>query len=260
MSETFTDILVRKERHVLILTLNRPERLNALTQRMQEELGDHFAAAGDDADVRAIVLLANGRGFCAGADIAKLEGTANADVEGQLTQYPRFTARQTGIFKPTICAVNGVCAGAGLHFVADSDIVIASDLASFTDTHVDVGQVSALEPIMLARRMPLGAVLRMVVLGRRERLSAERALALGMITEIVAPEDLERRAIELARIAADVSPAAVQKSLQAIWESYNVSLSEGERRGFEMLIRHRAHPDASEGPRAFIEKRTPQWQ
>src|SRR6185436_7321501 len=89
--------------------------------------------------------------------------------------YPRFTARQAQVYKPVITAVNGVCAGAGLHFVADSDVVICSENATFVDTHVNVGQVTALEPIGLARRVPMGVVLRMVCMGKAERLSAQRA-------------------------------------------------------------------------------------
>ena len=253
-------IKVQREDGILVITLNRPERYNALTARMLHDLGDAFALAGRDPDVRAVVMLAEGRAFCAGADAGDLEGYAATAIEAQLAEpMPKFTARHVGIFKPTICAVNGICAGAGLHFVADSDIVIASQNASFTDTHVNIGQVTALEPIGLSRRMPLGAVLRMVILGKAERLSAAQALQLGMISEITPSETLRGRAMELARIAAGVSPAAVQLSLKAVWESLEQPLSRAYDQGYEILVRHRAHPDASEGPRAFLEKRNPVW-
>jgi enoyl-CoA hydratase/carnithine racemase len=156
--------------------------------------------------------------------------------------------------------VNGVCAGAGLHFVADSDIVIASSAASFVDTHVNVGQVTALEPIGLMRRMALGDVLRMVILGKAERLTAVQAKDARMISEVLEPDQLMPRAMELARIAAAVSPAAVKTSLKAIWHSLDMTLSQSYEVGYDMLIRYRSHPDASEGPRAFLEKREPNWK
>lgn len=244
---------------ILTIRLNRPERLNALTRPMLRELGDIFYAAGASSKVRVIILTGEGRGFCAGADAQSLSNSADQNVEQRLSENPRFTPRHCGIWKPSICAVNGVCAGAGLHFVADMDIVIASEAASFTDTHVNVGQVTALEPIGLARRIPLGAVLRLVMLGKAERLSAAQALELQLVSEVVPPEALLGRAQELARIVASVSAQAVQLSLQAVWQSFEMPLSEAYERGYEMLMRHRDHPDAKEGPLAFLEKRAPKW-
>lgn len=247
------------DRGILTITLNRPERLNALTRPMLRTLGSVLRAAGDSPQVRVIVMTGVGRGFSAGADAQSLSNSADMSVEERLAENPRFTPRHVGIWKPSICAVNGICAGAGLHFVADCDLVIASESASFTDTHVNVGQVTALEPIGLARRMPLGAVLRLVMLGKAERLSAAQALALNMVSEVVPPDQLMERAYALAAIIASVSPAAVQLSLEAVWQSFEMPLSEANERGFEMLMRHRDHPDAKEGPVAFLEKRPPRW-
>ncbi len=102
--------------------------------------------------------------------------------------------------KPVITAVNGVCAGGGLHWVADADIVIASSDATFVDPHVSIGQVSALETIALMRKMPAEAVLRMALVGSHERLTAQRAYELGMISQVVdPPEKLRDVAQELAR-------------------------------------------------------------
>jgi enoyl-CoA hydratase/carnithine racemase len=99
----------------------------------------------------------------------------------------------------------------------------------------------------------------MVILGRAERINAQNAYRLGMVTEVTAPEKLADRAIELADIAARVSPQALQSSLKAIWSSLELPLSEAYRKGYEDLVRHRAHPDAIEGPSAFLEKREPRW-
>ena len=98
-----------------------------------------------------------------------------------------FTAWHQKVWKPVITAVNGICAGGGLHFVADADIVIAAADAEFFDPHVSAGQVASFEAISLLRRIPAEAVMRMVFLGRFERLSAQRAYELGMVSQIVDP-------------------------------------------------------------------------
>lgn len=260
MIESQTDtLLIEQSGPILTIRFNRPDRLNALNRDMQNELERVFLLAGSDQSVRVIIVSGEGRGFCSGADVGSLQAGAKGSSDPAEVHVPLFTNRQTGIWKPTICAVNGVCAGAGLHFVADSDIVIASEAASFVDTHVNVGQVTALEPIGLLRRMSLSSVLRMVVLGKAERLSAAQALEVELVSEVVAADRLMARALELAEIVASVSPASVQRSLQAVWESYEMPLAKAYENGFDILIRHRSHPDALEGTSAFIEKRAPNW-
>lgn len=249
----------RRDAAILIITLNRPETLNALNRPMQARLQALFEEAATDSSIRAVVITGTGRAFCSGADVGHLGKQASLPMDQQLVKPPLFTARQNKLYKPVICAVNGVCAGAGLHFISDSDIVIASENAIFTDTHVNVGQVSALEPIGLMQRMPMTRVLRMVILGKAERLTAAQALDAELVSEVVAPEALMDRALELARLACAGSPAAMQVSLKLIWESLNLALDEAMERSFEQLVRYREHPDASEGPAAFKQKRDPKW-
>src|SRR5207248_4959858 len=132
----------------------------------------------------------------------------------------RFTAWHVGVTKPVIAAVNGVCAGAGLHFVADADIVIASRDATFLDPHVSVGQVSAFETIALVRKSPMEAIARMALIGRYERVSAERARQLGILSEVVDPPTrLRERAQELGETIAKNSPAAMAATKKALWEA-----------------------------------------
>jgi enoyl-CoA hydratase/carnithine racemase len=256
---------VERHGHVGVLTLDDPETLNALTGEIFAGLCDAWAEFDADPEIRVVVVTGTGRGFCSGANVGRLEDTAKAsEAAGDARRaedetWPPFTARHVGFFKPVITAVNGVCAGAGLHFIADSDIVIASERASFVDTHVNVGQVTALEPIGLARKVPLERVLRMVVLGRHERVSAEEALRINLVSEVVPEGELMDRAMELAGWAAEASPAALQRSIRAIWESLEYGLDDGYRNGWKYLVEHRRHPDAAEGPRAFAEKREPKW-
>jgi enoyl-CoA hydratase/carnithine racemase len=245
---------------VLRITFNRPDKKNALTREMLLDLNRLLKSAGTDKRVRVILFTGAGDAFCAGADVSGLARSAATPLEERLAYDPRFTPRHCGIYKPSICAVNGVCAGAGLHFVADCDIVIASERACFVDTHVNVGQVTALEPMGLARRMPLDRVLRMVILGRGEKLDASQALAAHMVSEVLPHEMLMIRANQLAALACQGSPAAIETSLRIIWESVEAEMEKFHRLGMEAVMRHRDHHDASEGPRAFLEKRAPVWK
>lgn len=253
------ELIVEQHGHVAVVTLNAPERLNALSQAMFTGLAEAWRRFAADDSVRAVVLTGAGRGFCSGASLQGLAHAAARPVDEQPDTYPRFTARHLEFFKPVITAVNGVCAGAGLHFVADSDIVLAGASARFVDTHVDVGQVTALEPVGLLRRVSLEHVLRMVVLGRAGAVDAAEAVRIGLAGEVVADDALLRRAMELAEVAARVSPATVQASLRAIWRSFELPLAEAYAEGYEAIRAHRAHPDALEGALAFAERRPAVW-
>jgi enoyl-CoA hydratase/carnithine racemase len=165
------------------------------------------------------------------------------------------------VWKPVITAINGICCGGGFHWVADADIVIAASDAQFFDPHVSVGQVVALEAIALIRKMPVEAVMRMAFMGRYERMGAERALELGMISEIVDPPDrLRERAQELGETIAKNSPAAMAATKRALWGALEHGLTEASREGAKHLVSMWGHPDQEEGPRAFAEKREPKWQ
>jgi enoyl-CoA hydratase len=150
--------------------------------------------------------------------------TAKADLH--------FTAWHQKVWKPVIAAVNGVCAGGGLHFVADADIVIAASTASFFDPHVSIGQVTAYEAIGLMRKMPVEAVMRMALVGRHERISAQRAFELGMISQVVdPPERLREEAQELAEKIARNSPAAMAATKRALWQAMELGLTDACRAG-----------------------------
>ncbi|MEZ5166841.1 MAG: enoyl-CoA hydratase/isomerase family protein [Acidimicrobiales bacterium] len=131
----------------------------------------------------------------------------------------RMTAWHCGVTKPVIAAVNGTCAGGGLHFVADADIVIAVPGATFLDPHVSVGQVSAFESIGLIRKGGFAAAARMALLGSHERLSAARALQLGMVSELVPPDELRGRAQALGETLAAQDPARLAALKTALWST-----------------------------------------
>ena len=174
----YDTLIVERRGRVGWLSFNRPESLNAFNLRMNEELPLAWRELDEDDDVRVIVNTGRGRVFQTGADMKEVAqaGGMGERNQGRSDSQPSggMTARTNDVWKPVICAVNGVCAGGGFHFVGDADIVVASTAAFFTDTHVSVGQVSALEPISLVGRIPFEAIMRLVLLGRHERWSPER--------------------------------------------------------------------------------------
>jgi enoyl-CoA hydratase/carnithine racemase len=147
-----------------------------------------------------------------------------------------------------------------MNLLTHATIILASERASFVDTHVSVGQVSGIEASCLARRIPLDAVLRMVVLGKSERLSAARARELGLVSEVLPQAELMPRARELAGEIAKNSPAAIRRSLAALWEGLDLGLDAAQQNAWRHVVEHRSHPDSREGGRAFLEKREPRWQ
>jgi enoyl-CoA hydratase len=262
---TYTDFTtLRIERHGRVgwLFFNRPEALNAMNSVMRAELADAWLELDRDPDVRVIVHTGEGRAFQTGVDVAELasDGIGMERYRADMESFDlHFTARDQKVSKPVIAAVNGICAGAGFHWVADADIVIAASTAEFTEPHVSVGQVVAAEAIGLLRKMPFEAVMRMALVGRWERMSAQRAYDLGMVSQLVPPEGLREAAQELAEKIARNSPAAMAATKRALWGGLETGLTEACRRGALEVVSVWGHPDQDEGPRAWAEKREPEW-
>jgi enoyl-CoA hydratase/carnithine racemase len=254
----------RRDDGIVVVTLDRPERGNSLAPGMQRVFRAIWSEVRDDRDVRvAIVTAAGERHFCTGFDVSEAEGDEAAEevfVDAPLADAVHWSPYQNQVWKPVICAVNGLCVGGGLHFVVDADIVLASRNAAFTDTHVNVGMVGALENVGLARRLPLGTALRMTLLGRHYRLPARRAFELGLVDELVeAPADLLPAALAMAEQMLGNSPRAMELSKRAVWGSLERGYGESLERAWDLLRSHWSHPDFREGPRAFAEKRPPRW-
>lgn len=250
---------------VAIITLNRPAQRNAVNSVMSVELPQVWQQFNrDESAVVAILTGAGDKALCTGADLADLPETdGEVDAEGRKwgsLASIKWTSLQNKIWKPVICAVNGMVVGGGLHFVADSDIVIAADNATFFDTHVKVGLVAGLEPVSLVRKMPFDAVMRMALTGGNERLSAERALQLGMVGEVVPAAALMERAMALANLIKTNSPVALARSKKAIWEAKEMGLHDALGNAWNYIMAQNTHPDIEEGGRAFMERRTPNWQ
>ncbi len=259
----FTTLDVHRDGPVGWLVFDRPDAANAMDATMLAELETAWRELDTDPDVRVIVNTGNGRAFQTGLDVGQLATDRDALREQSRRTRDatlRLTAWHNSVWKPVIAAVNGVCAGGGLHFVADADIVIATADATFLDPHVSVGQASAFETIALARQSPMEAITRMALLGRHERIDATRAYELGIVSEVVADAAaLRARADELARTVARNSPAAMAATKRALWGALELGLTDACRAGARELVGMWGHPDQEEGPRAFAERREPRW-
>jgi enoyl-CoA hydratase/carnithine racemase len=217
--------------HVATITLNRPEAMNAFNQAMLEDFEAIWRTVRADDDVRVMVLRAAGdRAFCTGVDVH--EGIdRHPNVWSQTDPGDYLSPKLNQVWKPLVCAVHGMAAGGAFYWLNEADIVICSDDATFFDPHVSYGLTAALEPIGLARRIPLGEALRIALLGLDERLSPARALQIGLVSEVLPRADLWARAEEIARLIAAKPPAAIQGTVRAIWESLDATRTQAQRTG-----------------------------
>jgi enoyl-CoA hydratase/carnithine racemase len=260
-------ILYEVDDRTATITFNRPDQLNAISPAMAEELRQAYAAAEADDAVWTIVVTGAGRAFCAGADVTEIPDDGRVIYpEPYLSTYPQWEAPQEAtppfrtMTKPIITAVNGLCCGAGLDLVTCGDITIASERAEFFDPHVSIGLVSGREMVRLARVLPLNIAMRVALTGRHERLSAQRAYDLGMVSEVVEHEQLLERAHEVAALVNRNAPLAVRGTRLAIRKGLDLPLHEAEILAEAFRERVVRTDDAKEGPRAFVEKRPPSWQ
>jgi enoyl-CoA hydratase/carnithine racemase len=229
---SYETILFDVADHVATITINRPEALNSFTRQMMDEFKSAWHEISWNDDIHVCVLrAAPGRAFSTGADVkaSSLPGGRRAvDLDNPWHCYDpgdELGPKSQKCWKPVIAAVHGMAAGGAFYWLNEADIIIASEDATFFDPHVTYGMTSALEPIGMTYKMPLADVLRMVLLGNDERMSAEYAKSIGLVSEVVPLEALWDRAHELALQIAAKPPAAIQGTIKAIWQSLDMPRS-----------------------------------
>jgi enoyl-CoA hydratase/carnithine racemase len=245
---------VERQGGVLTVTLSRPERRNAVGPAMQRELSALWGTVREDAAVRCVVVTGAGDAFCAGADIADLAEMTGPSASGRIEFCPAAT-----VAVPVVVAVNGLCVGAGLRFVADADIVLAAESAWFSDPHVSLGQLGLPVALALAEKASASSVAQLFLSGRRHRLSATAAHAAGIVSEVVADGSLAERAAEVAAQVAAQSPAAVRLTVTALRRRHRLALGGQMGEAWAQVATQRGHPEAAEGLAAALERRAPSW-
>lgn len=267
----FETIKYEQRGKTVCITLNRPDKLNAISIEMERELDHAYRRAEADPEVWTLIVTGAGeRALCTGADVGTFNATAAKGIDrhgepllGSMRQWDapqEATAPYLQMAKPIICAVNGMCAGAGLDLVTTCDIAIAADTASFFDPHVSIGIVSGREMVRVARALPLNVAMRMALMGKHERLPAQRAYELGLVSEVVPQAKLMERAWEVAEIVNRNAPLAVRGTRLGIRKGLSLPVYEAELLAESHRLRVAQTEDALEGPRSFVEKRAPNWK
>ena len=259
----FKDIAVERRGRIVCVTLNRPERMNAIGDDTSQELLHVMTEYRDDPEQWVMILTGAGeKAFCSGMYVT--EAARKTREKGKSEGYTIFkpwTDMMQSIRKPFICAVNGACVGGGWHLVADSDIVIASENAQFLDTHVNIGLINGVESAGLAWKMPGGIVMRMVVEGRHFRVSSQQAYQWGLVSEVLPLPALMPKAWEIARhIAEEAAPLAVQGSKKAILGAMDLGPTQGISYTWTVLTDIQGTEDTKEGLLSFAEKRKPSFK
>lgn len=245
--------------HVATVTLNRPAQLNSFNQAMAAELAAAWRRVRDDDDIRVAVLRANGeRAFCTGIDVSEGKWWEPQPIFNQEDPGAYLGPKSHRVWKPVIAALHGMVAGGAMYFVNECDFAICSESATFFDPHANVGIVSALEPMgLLSLGLPYGDVMRWALLGSEERLTAQTAQRLGLVTEIVADDQLRSRAAELAGEIAARRPLGVQGTVRAMWEARDLPPTLRQRHGLSYT--HIGNDDA-ESADSRTNKRSPRFR
>lgn len=248
---------------VLTLTLNRPDQRNSLTRELMAEITAAVCAAGEDPDVRVIVLQGAGPAFCAGHDLKELTDH-RADPDGGRRFY-EDTMRQCsdmmlGIVrcpKPVIARVHGIATAAGCQLVASCDLAIASDTAEFATPGVNLGLFCSTPMVALSRNLSRKHAMEMLLTG--EAQSAMRAEQIGLINKSVPGEALDAEVRRFAETIAGKSDYAIAVGKEAFYEQAERRLGDAYDLASEVMVRNMLDEDAEEGIGAFLGKRQPKW-
>jgi len=276
VSTDYETILFSESEGIGWLTLNRPQALNAFDDRMQREVRSLYRDLRRNDDVRVLVITGAGdRAFCSGADRHDVSAHYYDDLAtrpepliGPVSSTPfmvndaaeNLGPKSCGLWKPVIAAVNGLACGGAFYVLGECDFIIASEDATFFDPHLDYGIAPIYEPINLLDVMPLQEVLRLALLGGSERMSAHRAHQVGLVSEVVAADELHERARWAATVIATYRPVAVQAALRAIWHAKATSRRQGLDQAYAFVALGNDREAVDEGQQRFTTGSRPAWR
>lgn len=243
------------------VTLNRPDTYNAFNQAMQDDLQTVWSHVRSDPRVRVVLLTASGdKAFCTGIDRDEIAEAADFDPFTYEDPGKVIGPKSQNVWKPVIAAVNGMACGGAFYLLGESDVIIASRTATFFDPHVTFGMTAVFEPLLLMPRMSFGEVLRMSLVGSSERISAELARSIGLVSEVVEPGELLHAAQRLAEIIASQPPHAVQATLRTLWASRDLPAAQALELGNTFLNLGTTAAGLAEGQESFSSGERPPWR
>jgi enoyl-CoA hydratase/carnithine racemase len=250
-------ITVEREGGAAIVTLNRPERRNALSLDLMLELTAALEELAHDGATRAVVLAAAGKVFCSGHDLSEMTGRGLSDYRRLFDACTVLMETIQAIPQPVIAAVQGIATAAGCQLVATCDLAVASEEAAFATPGVKIGLFCTTPMVALTRAIGRKQALRMLLTG--EMVSARTAAEWGLINEVVPAGELRDAALDLARKVAAGSPLTVAIGKQAFYSQIDLDQGKAYAYAKEVMSMNSLAADAQEGIGAFLEKRSPQW-
>jgi enoyl-CoA hydratase/carnithine racemase len=257
-------VLHERLKDIVVLTLNKPDKRNSLSETMLGALGEAFESVAADKTVRVIVLTANGPAFSAGHDLKELTGH-RSDPDGGRS-YTKQTMDSCSALmhaimrlpQPVIAAVEGTATAAGCQLVATCDMAVASTSAKFCTPGVHIGLFCSTPMVALTRNVGRKHAMEMLLTG--EMISGEDAFRIGLVNRVVSPGAAREEAIKLARKIAAKSAAAVKFGKEAFYRQLEMNVADAYRYAAEVMVENMLAADAKEGISAFIEKRPPEWE
>ena len=257
---------------VAVVTLNRPTVHNAFNSLMQRELHTLWRALRRHDPVRCIVLTGAGdKAFCTGIDRMEQMGgvgdeTTDPDVVGSGATPFMFNdpgdnigPKSCDLWKPVIAAVNGMACGGAFYMLGEVEFIVAADHATFFDPHVTYGMTAAFEPIHMAGITPFPEIMRLSLMGNYERMSAQRAHQIGMVSEVVPGTELATRTREIAAIIASQPRLAIEGTVRAIWSTRSMPQREAVRLGYAFVAMGTNQESISEGQQMFTSGKRVEW-
>ncbi len=244
---------------IATITLNRPQQFNALSSALIDELQAALDAIGRDKSVRVVIIAGAGRAFCAGHDLKELRGNPDQEfAKDVFERASRVMLTLTRLPQAVIARVQGVAAAAGCQLTAQCDLAVASTEARFATSGINVGLFCATPAVPLSRNLPRKPAMEMLLTG--EFISAERALALGLVNRVVDPDELDAEVSRLADAILSKSAAAIAAGKRAFYEQLDVPLEGAYDLCSKAMACNMLLEDAAEGIDAFIGKRKPVWK
>jgi enoyl-CoA hydratase/carnithine racemase len=265
-------LLYEERDHVAWITLNRPDVHNAFNRQMQMELRDTWRALRENDNINAVVLAAAGdKAFCTGIDRTEVMGDY-PPPGGKTVGSPSVTPfmfddpgknigpKSNDFWKPVVAALRGMACGGAFYLLGEVDIIVAADDATFFDPHVTYGMTSSFESMHMLQKMPLGEVLRMQLLGNYERMSARRAHEIGLVSEVVSPEELLGAAGWVAETIAKQPALAIQGTLRAVWAAQELPRSQALEQGYSFVKLGTNADSIREGQSVFASGERVKWR
>ena len=249
---------------ICVLTLNRPEARNSLSEAMIAELHAALKDIHDDADVRALVIAANGPAFSAGHDVKELTGRRSDADRGRayfaqiMTACSAMMQAIVQLPKPVVAAVQGIATAAGCQLVASCDLAVASEAASFATPGVDIGLFCSTPMVALSRNVSRKHAMEMLLTG--DLISADEAARIGLVNRVVEAGHERAEALKLAEKIAGKSALTVKIGKEAFYRQLEMPLADAYNYASEVMVENMLARDAEEGIGAFIEKREPRWE